>query len=74
MGLGNHEKMGGRLGVDVVEGIDLLVLIDLVGRNLTRRNLTEQTVAHGTTSFRKMFSPVYHIPADLSCLFPDLPG
>ena len=46
VGLGNHQEVGGRLGVDVLKGVDQLVLIDLVGRDLARRDLAEQTIAH----------------------------
>ena len=45
--LGNHQKMGGRLGLDVVKGIDRIVLIDLVGRDLAVCDLTKQTIGHG---------------------------
>ena len=34
VGLGDHQKVGGGLGIDVVEGVADLVLIDLVGRDL----------------------------------------
>ena len=35
MHLGNHQKMGGRLGIDVVEGEANLILIDFVGGDLS---------------------------------------
>ena len=41
VGLGDDQEVDGSLGVDVVEGIDLFVLIDLVGRDLARRNVAE---------------------------------
>ena len=41
VGLRNYQEMGGGLGVDVVEGQALLILIDLVGRNLPGGNLAE---------------------------------
>ena len=44
--LGNHQKVGGGLGIDVVEGVADLVLIDLVGGDLSLRDLAEQTIAH----------------------------
>ena len=43
VGLGNHQHMGGSLGIDVPEGVDGFVLIDLGGRDLTGDNLAEQT-------------------------------
>ena len=47
VGLGDDQEVGGRLGVDVVEGVADLVLIDLAGRDLAADNLTEQAVGHG---------------------------
>ena len=61
VGLGNHQEMGGRLGVDVVEGIDRLILIDLVGRNLPGGNLTKQAIRHGKPSFVCQVLPLYPI-------------
>ena len=51
MGLGDNQKVGGRLGIDVMEGKAYLVLVDFVGRDLPLRNLTKQTVRHWETSF-----------------------
>ena len=51
MGLGDHQKVGGRLGIDVVEGVAQLILVHLFGRDLAPGDLAEQTVGHGTTSF-----------------------
>ena len=39
--LGNHQEVRGSLGVNVVEGIDLVILIDLLGGNLSPRDLAE---------------------------------
>ena len=46
MHFGNHQKMGGRLGIDVIEGEADLILIDFVGGDLSLRDLAEQTTAH----------------------------
>mgnify|MGYP006927295151 CR=1 FL=1 len=46
VGLGDDQEMGGRLGVDVVKGVHQLVLVDLVGGDLPRRDLAEEAVAH----------------------------
>ena len=35
VGLGDHQKVRGGLGVDVIEGIDLVILIDLLGGDLS---------------------------------------
>ena len=35
VGLGDHQKVCGGLGIDVVEGIDLVILIDLLGGDLS---------------------------------------
>ena len=51
MGLGDNQKVGGRLGIDVMEGKAYLVLVDFVGRDLPLRDLTKQTVRHWETSF-----------------------
>ena len=51
--LGYHQKMGGRLGVDVVEGVALLVLVDLVAGDLAIDDGAEQAVVfHGCVSFQ----------------------
>jgi hypothetical protein len=44
MRLGNDQEVNGGLGVDVIKGIDLLVLIDLFGGNLSVYNGTKQTI------------------------------
>ena len=41
MRLGDNQEVGGSLGVDVIKGEADLVLIDLVGRDLTFGDLTE---------------------------------
>ena len=41
MGLGDNQKVGGRLGIDVMEGKAYLVLVDSVGRDLPLRDLTK---------------------------------
>ena len=51
MGLGDDQEMGGRLGVDVVKGVHQLVLVNLVGGDLPRRDFAEQTIAHAISSF-----------------------
>ena len=42
VGLGDHQKMGGRLRGDVIKGIAQLVLIHLVGGDLPAGNGAEQ--------------------------------
>ena len=46
VGLGDDQKVGGCLGIDVIEGVALLVLIDLVGGDLPGADLAEQTIGH----------------------------
>ena len=41
VGLGNHQEMGGRLRIDVVERIADVVLVDLAAGDLPCRDLTE---------------------------------
>ena len=41
MRLRDHQKMGGRLGSNVTEREDLIILVHLLGRDLTRRDLAE---------------------------------
>lgn len=45
--LGDHERVDRRLGVEVVEGDDLVVLIDNGRGNLVAGNFTENAIAHG---------------------------
>ena len=42
--LGNHQDVGGRLGVDIPKGKHQLVFIDLGGGNLPGNDFTEQTI------------------------------
>ena len=49
--LGDHQHMGGCLGIDVAEGVDLLVLVNLGGGDVTGDDLAEKTVVHGEGSF-----------------------
>ena len=49
--LGDHEKMRRRLWVDVIKGLALLVLIDLVRGDLPRCSLAKQTLCHLNRSF-----------------------
>ena len=51
MGLGDHQKMRGGLGINVIESVADLILVYFVGRDLALRDLTEQTIGHGETSF-----------------------
>lgn len=44
MPAGNHQNMGGGLRIDVPERKDLLVLVDLVRRNLAGQYAAEQTI------------------------------
>ena len=44
--LGDHQEVGGRLGVNVIEGIDLVILVDLGGGDFSPAILPEQTIAH----------------------------
>jgi hypothetical protein len=41
---GDHERVTGRQGVDVEEGVDVLVLVDLEGRDFARHDLLEEVV------------------------------
>lgn len=45
--LGDHERVDRRLGVEVVEGDDLVVLIDNGRGNLVVGNFAENAIAHG---------------------------
>ena len=47
---GHHQHMGGRLGIDVPEGEDGFVLVDLGGGDLPGNDFTEQTIGHFNTS------------------------
>lgn len=49
--LGMTRKWVGRLGVDVVKGVHQLVLVNLVGGDLPRRDFAKQTIAHAISSF-----------------------
>lgn len=42
--LGHHQEMGGRLRVDVIEGVAQLVLVDLIGGDLPGNNGAEQAI------------------------------
>ena len=44
MFLGDHQKMGRSLGGNVIKAIAKLVLINLIGGDLTCRNRAEQTI------------------------------
>ena len=46
VGLGDHQNVGGRLGSDVPEGKDLVILVDLGRGDDPGSDLTEQTVFH----------------------------
>ena len=59
MHLGNHQKVGGRLGIDVIEGEADLILIDLVGRDLSLRDLAKQTIAHVKPPFHGGIPPFF---------------
>src|SRR5579863_7794147 len=43
----NDQHVGWRLGTDVLKGKDVLVLIDLLGRNLAGENAAEQATGGG---------------------------
>lgn len=47
MFLGDHERVDRRLGIEVVEGDDLVVLIDNGRGNLVAGNFAENAIAHG---------------------------
>ena len=51
VGLGHHQEVGGRLGIDVVEGVADIVLVDLAAGDLPGNDLAEQTIGHFKTSF-----------------------
>ena len=67
--LGDDQEVGGRLGIDVIEGEALLVLIHLVGRDLSRDDLTEQTIGHWGTSFVCHIRPLYRISPGFQEIF-----
>ena len=46
VGLGHHQKMGGCLRGNVVEGIAKLVFLDLAAGDLPGDDLREQAIAH----------------------------
>ena len=69
VGLGDDQEVGGRLGIDVIEGEALLVLIHLVGRDLSRDDLTEQTIGHWGTSFVCHIRPLYRISPGFQEIF-----
>src|SRR5262249_40485116 len=41
-----HQDVGGRLGIDVLKGIGVLVLVNLLGRNMAGNDFAKQAVAH----------------------------
>ena len=45
--LGDHEKMRGRLRVDVVESVAEVILVHLARRNIAGDDFTEQTIFNG---------------------------
>ena len=56
--LGHDQEMGGRLGVDVVEGVALLVLVDLIAGDLAVDDGSEQAIVlHGLSPFDGFFTP-----------------
>ena len=46
---GDHQKMHRRLGIQVVEGQEFPILVDLPGGDLTLDDFTKYAVAHGNT-------------------------
>ena len=48
--LGNDQKMGRRLRINIVKRKSLVVLIHLIGRDIPLYDLTKQTVGHDLTS------------------------
>ena len=44
MGLWDHQEVGGRLGIDVIEGIHRVVLVHLVAGDLPGHDLAKQAV------------------------------
>ena len=46
MNLGDKQEMDWRNGVDVMKGEDVLVLIDLLRRNLATDDAAEKALAH----------------------------
>jgi hypothetical protein len=44
MSLRNDESVCGRLRTDVLEGIDVLILVDFLGRNFARDDAAEKAV------------------------------
>src|SRR5205085_11632472 len=44
--LGHDQKVHGGLGIDVLEGHDVVVLVDDVGRALTGGDATEHAIGH----------------------------
>ena len=46
MGLGDHQHVNGGVGVDIVEGVDVFVLVHLLGGDLPCYDLTKQAVFH----------------------------
>ena len=44
--LGDHQNVGRCLGVDVPEGEDRIILVDLGGGDIPRNDFAEQTIGH----------------------------
>ena len=51
VGLGNHQEMGGCLGINVIKGIDQFVLIDLLGGNFSPGDLQNKQSLMVSRSF-----------------------
>jgi hypothetical protein len=45
--LGDHQKMDGGLGINVIKGVTKSVFIDFFGGNIPRDDLTKKAIAHG---------------------------
>ena len=46
MPLGNDEHVRRRLGIDIFEGVDLIVFVNLLRGNLTGDDLAEEAIVH----------------------------
>jgi hypothetical protein len=58
MAPGDEEDVGGGLGVDVPEGKDMIILMDLVGGKFPRGNSAEQTrCVHGASRIPPRIQP-----------------
>jgi hypothetical protein len=57
--LGNHQKVNGRLGGNVVKSVTKLILIDLSAGNFPGGDFAKQAIRHKNSSFLSSFKSVH---------------